>query len=1498
MIYKWKKVIATTGLAVLLMVCSVNMQVFATTASNDNVESIENIKVEETGDTVINENGSSTDNQDAEPEPAQRLSGVNGSHVLSSAEFAKYNGIDLSGTTQLTTASNEIVNKDMTIAVNAAFGDVTSNGKKVTIELAKEFYFQSVPGLKKSGSNYVFDSATLPKNLQDFVTNISYTPNPKSASSWNGYGNAFSGTIIYEFTNQTADAALSFTVRLDTTYGVNNNSAFVVNDAVTVTSEKSATIIEQEKLEQLTVAQTVVPNYWRSITQTVYSDQLTSIRTNAGQFDASPRDFATARMEYYDIKFSYPKELDYITADGSLGQSSIQATVETSNAALNYVTLRYNNTKQLTGNITLTFNVNNASNHVAGHVYEIKTTEQVVKPYDQATFTRNQSQVLRLTVIDPFLNLAQTGAVNDGISLLNADSEHVNLGRIFIRNPQIDAVTGQIFKLTFDDVYMGVTSLRINAGSGKMYNIHGTTTDGRSFTIADISGSARNNITLADSDITPNAGEYIKTFVWTEEKINGNFRTEEGYRGNVFNVSSYSGVVLPSAVDGATAVSTLQLVSEESGEDIDTTANSVTLTHTYKANGRAQYEAGGLNATTLSGSTTKLSGSFAWDAQQAVTTFVSNIDGINFFLREADAFEFDIATFALVDSDGTQFSEAQNNVVISTFTDNSGKKVYRINIPDAHWYYPAKIAYSVNLTSKKSAGNYSVDMNKIIFAEPINGDIEVFMSHTRRGFAQYDIYDVSSLRSATQELIVERGVLTNLAQADFAGATSANLNSGAWTTYDYDSGETILDLNPSGIAMYKLSVINNSGQNVNGYKAIIPVPKAGENAGNDYQQQNFEWDVLLNKAIDTSTNNYAYTVSYATSYTNDFDSAVWKTWEQITDKTAIRSIRVVTTDAIPDGGVDEITFEIEMDSSTADAQAGGVNIYNALLYRSVLGTEGASKSEPVAIRLKTGVVKGQVFNDSNRNGLMDSGEVGRNGVIVIAYETGTATEIARTTTQTINGVIGRYEFMGLDKNTNVDIVFLNPTTDDSMRFSSVALGGSMAVSSATFDHAKVTAIVPSSTDCERIHAGLITPVTIVFDAQGGVASSATVKIYPGEQVASAPVAVKTGHTFHDWYDAASGGSVVTFPYIAGITDTTVYAQYGINQYTLSYDVLTNGGEGTEPASEQVVYDSTATKPADAAKTGYTFTGWYDADTGGNKWDFVNNKMPAADVQLFAQFTINSYTMTLQADGQTTTQTVVYDSLAIEPSIPSKPGYAFDGWFDAASGGNQWNFANNKMPAADVQLFAQFTAENQTITFDVNGGDIATQPLDIIQPTDTAVDLDTITEPARFGYKFLGWADVNGVCYSGLLTMPAGGLELKAQWQDLTATGVWQIDAEDITININDLKAFIKNGTLEQEILTRSNAKAWDTSDNAILTPLTAETSELIAKASVGTYSVTIRYQGSNLNTTIQVRVSEAPVVDALPVTGSTNWVPMGMFFIGLAMLLIYFRSKMNKRYMD
>ncbi|WP_181343324.1 InlB B-repeat-containing protein, partial [Listeria monocytogenes] len=44
-----------------------------------------------------------------------------------------------------------------------------------------------------------------------------------------------------------------------------------------------------------------------------------------------------------------------------------------------------------------------------------------------------------------------------------------------------------------------------------------------------------------------------------------------------------------------------------------------------------------------------------------------------------------------------------------------------------------------------------------------------------------------------------------------------------------------------------------------------------------------------------------------------------------------------------------------------------------------------------------------------------------------------------------------------------------------------------------------------------------------------------------------------------------------------------------------------------------------TKPQDPNKDGYAFTGWYDAESGGTKWDFSTDTMPSRNMTLYARF---------------------------------------------------------------------------------------------------------------------------------------------------------------------------------------------------------------------------------------------------------------------------------------
>ncbi|EAD4819454.1 LPXTG cell wall anchor domain-containing protein, partial [Listeria monocytogenes] len=252
---------------------------------------------------------------------------------------------------------------------------------------------------------------------------------------------------------------------------------------------------------------------------------------------------------------------------------------------------------------------------------------------------------------------------------------------------------------------------------------------------------------------------------------------------------------------------------------------------------------------------------------------------------------------------------------------------------------------------------------------------------------------------------------------------------------------------------------------------------------------------------------------------------------------------------------------------------------------------------------------------------------------------------------------------------------------------------------------------------------------------------------------------KQGYTFDGWYDAETGGT--KWDFTTGqmpANDLMLYAHFSVNSYQVNFDI-----DGAV-MNEAVVYDTLLNEPTAPTKQGYTFDGWYDAETGGNKWDFKTMKMPANDVTLYAHFTVSSYQVNFDIDGAVTNEAIVYDTLLNEPATPTKQGYTFDGWYDAETGGNKWDFKTMKMPANDVTLYAHFTINNYQANFDIDGS-----------VTNETITYDTLlnepTAPTKQGFLFDGWydAEVGGTKWDfNTMKMPANDINLYAHFSKETS----------------------------------------------------------------------------------------------------------------------------------
>ena len=251
----------------------------------------------------------------------------------------------------------------------------------------------------------------------------------------------------------------------------------------------------------------------------------------------------------------------------------------------------------------------------------------------------------------------------------------------------------------------------------------------------------------------------------------------------------------------------------------------------------------------------------------------------------------------------------------------------------------------------------------------------------------------------------------------------------------------------------------------------------------------------------------------------------------------------------------------------------------------------------------------------------------------------------------------------------------------------------------------------------------INQYTFTFDADGGSEVAAITQNY-GTKIDSPTAPTKTGYTFAGWDNE--------IPETMPAENMSFKAQWTINQYSLTFDA-DNGTEAT------VITQDFGTKfdsPAAPTKTGYTFAGW-DSE--------VPETIPAENKSFKALWTINQYTFTFDSDGGSDVAAITQDyGTKIEtPTAPTKPGYTFAGWVPAIP---------ETVPAENKSFKAQWTINQYTLTFDADNGTEAT-----VITQDYGTKFDTPADPTREGYTFAGWdMDIPE-------TIPAEDMRFTAKW---------------------------------------------------------------------------------------------------------------------------------------
>ena len=274
---------------------------------------------------------------------------------------------------------------------------------------------------------------------------------------------------------------------------------------------------------------------------------------------------------------------------------------------------------------------------------------------------------------------------------------------------------------------------------------------------------------------------------------------------------------------------------------------------------------------------------------------------------------------------------------------------------------------------------------------------------------------------------------------------------------------------------------------------------------------------------------------------------------------------------------------------------------------------------------------------------------------------------------------------------------------------------------------------------------------ITFNGNGATSGSMGNQTIENSGNLKANAFSRTGYTYDGWATSATGGKVYNNQASIYATsgdkgNVTLYAHWNANKYTVSFNQQSGtGGLGNITAT----YDANMPTVSVPTRTGYTFQGYFDAASGGTRYYNANGTSArtwnkASNATLHAQWKANTYTVNFNKQngtGGSASVTATYNANMPTATMPTRTGYTFNGYFDAASGGNQYYKANGSSArtwnkTANTTLYAQWTANKYTVTFDKQNG---TGGSNNVSATYDAA-MPAATMPTRTGYTFQGYYD--------------------------------------------------------------------------------------------------------------------------------------------------------------
>lgn len=264
-----------------------------------------------------------------------------------------------------------------------------------------------------------------------------------------------------------------------------------------------------------------------------------------------------------------------------------------------------------------------------------------------------------------------------------------------------------------------------------------------------------------------------------------------------------------------------------------------------------------------------------------------------------------------------------------------------------------------------------------------------------------------------------------------------------------------------------------------------------------------------------------------------------------------------------------------------------------------------------------------------------------------------------------------------------------------------------------------------------------------------------------------------------------------------------------------WTVTFNANGGTTPTPTKAVTrgESYGTLPT-PTRPGATFDGWFTAETGGTQITASMTYARGSNQTLYAHWTLIQYLVILDANGGIMTDSPFVRVYYGEPygtlPTPTRSGYAFAGWFTAATGGTQVTSSTVCTTDANHTLYAHWTADAvyHTLTFNATGGSVSETSRSVLE----GAALGTLPTPTRTGYTFAGWytSQVGGTLVTASTVMGDEDMEICAVWSATSVTITFNANGGSVSETTRAVAYGSQIGRLPIPVRVGYNFNGWFT----------------------------------------------------------------------------------------